>query len=108
MKSTSTTIWSLAQVFSLAPVGSLGVTHRPIDPAFSSLSSMLSGDADIYLPGSEGFVNGTASLAAKKPKLDALVRVVTEEDVQNTVCVDALCDSVMASVKTTDWNMRDK
>jgi hypothetical protein len=51
---------------------------------------MLSGDADIYFPGSEGFANGTLTLAAKKPQLDALVRVATEEDVRNTVFGNAL------------------
>lgn len=85
MKLTSTALCVLAQFLSLAPACSLGDTHHPTDNTFSSLSSLLSGDADIYLPGSEGFANGTVTLAAKKPQLDALVRVATEEDVRNTV-----------------------
>lgn len=79
------TLRALAQVLSLGPVCSLGDFHRLVDATFSSLSSTLSGDAEIFFPGSEGFANGTLSLAAKKPQLDALVRVATEEDVRNTV-----------------------
>lgn len=96
MKPTSTMLYILAQVLTLAPVCSLGDTQRPVDPSFSSLSSVLSGEADIYFPGSEEFVNGTLTLAAKKPQLDALVRVVTEEDVRNTVFKNALHDSIMS------------
>lgn len=96
MKLTSTTLCTLAQVLSLAPACSLGDIHRPLDPTFSSLSSTLSGDADIYFPGSEGFANGTVSLVAKKPQLDALVRVVTEEDVRNTVFKNASHESIMS------------
>lgn len=84
MKS-STVLYILAQVWCLAPVRAVGDVHRPVAPALSSLRSMLSGDAEIYFPGSEGFTNGTLTLAAKKPQLDALVRVATEEDVRNTV-----------------------
>lgn len=85
MKSTSSTLRILAQVLCLAPVYSLGDTRRPVDTTFSSLGSKLSEDADIFFPGSAGFVNGTATWAAKKPQLDALVRVAAEGDVQNTV-----------------------
>lgn len=85
MRPTSGTLRALAQVLSLGPACSLGDFHWPIDATFSSLSSTLSGDAEIFFPGSEGFVNGTLSLVAKKPQLDALVRVATEEDVRNTV-----------------------
>lgn len=85
MKSTSTTLCTLAQVLFLAPVYSLGDIRRPVDTTFSALGSKLSEDADIYFPGSEGFVNGTGTWAAKKPQLDALVRVAAEEDVQITV-----------------------
>jgi hypothetical protein len=85
MKSTNTLLCSLVQVLSLAPVYSLGDFRRPVDSSFGSLGSMLSEGAEIYFPGSDGFVNGTATLAAKKPQLDALVKVVTEGDVQNTV-----------------------
>lgn len=95
MKPTSTTLYILAQVLSLAPVCSLGDTQRPVDPTFSSLSSVLSEDADISFPGSEEFANGTLTLAAKKPQLDALVRVATEEDVRNTVFENAPWDSIM-------------
>jgi hypothetical protein len=86
MKPIETVLYILAQVLSLAASGrSVGDVHRPVDPRMSLLSSMLSGDAEIYFPGSEGFTNGTLTLAAKKPQLDALVRVATVEDVQNTV-----------------------
>ncbi|KAL2286055.1 hypothetical protein FJTKL_07293 [Diaporthe vaccinii] len=85
MKSTSTTLCTLAQVLFLAPVCSLGGIRRPIDTTFSSLGSKLSEDANIYFPGSEGFVNGSGTWAAKKPQLDALVRVAAEEDVQITI-----------------------
>lgn len=90
MRLTSTTLCVLAQFLSLALVRAAGGGNRPVDPTLSSLSSMLSGDADIYFPGSEGFANGTLTLAAKKPQLDALVRVATEEDVRNTVFGNAL------------------
>lgn len=83
MRATFTTFCAVAEVLSLAPA-------RAVDPALSSLSSMLSGDAEIYFPGSEGFASGTLTLAAKKPQLDALVRVATEEDVRNTVFGNAL------------------
>lgn len=89
MKPTGITLYTLAQVLCLAPVCILGDIQRPVDPNFTSLSSALSGDAEIYFPGSEGFVNGTLTLAAKKPQLDALVKVVTEEDVRNTVFKNA-------------------
>lgn len=96
MKPTGTTLYTLAQVLSLAPVCILGDIQRPVDPNFNSLSSALSGDADIYFPGSEGFVNGTLTLAAKKPQLDALVKVVTEEDVRNTVFKSSSHDCIMS------------
>lgn len=95
MKSIRTRLCILAQALSLAPVCSLGDLHRPVDNTFSSLSTLLSGDADIYLPGSEGFANGTVTLAAKKPQLDALVRVATEEDVRKTVFDNAIHDSAV-------------
>lgn len=85
MRATSSVLCALGQVWCLVPVGAVGDGHRPVHPALSSLSSTLSGDATIYFPGSEGFTNGTLTLAAKKPHLDALVRVATEEDVRNTV-----------------------
>lgn len=85
MKLTSITLCILAQVLCLAPTCSLGSLYRPVDPTLGSLSSMLSGDAEVFFPGSEGFANGTATLASKKPQFDALVRVATEEDVRNTV-----------------------
>lgn len=94
MKLTSTAICTLAQVLFLAPACSLGDTRRPVDPTFSSLGSKLSEDADIFFPGSEGFVKGTGTWAAKKPQLDALVRVAAEEDVQTTVTENA--PSIMA------------
>lgn len=85
MKFTSTKLCVLAQLMFLALVRATGTIHHSADDNFDSLSSLLSGDAEIYLPGSEGFVNGTASLVAKKPQLDALVKVATEQDVRNTV-----------------------
>ncbi|KAJ0117378.1 hypothetical protein J7T55_003792 [Diaporthe amygdali] len=84
MKFTSTKLCVLAQLMFLALVRATGTIHHSADDNFHSLSSLLSGDAEIYLPGSEGFVNGTASLVAKKPQLDALVKVATEQDVRNT------------------------
>ncbi|KAI3390594.1 hypothetical protein diail_9111 [Diaporthe ilicicola] len=87
MRPTGTKLCLLAQLWSLAlaPVRSLGTFYHSADATFSSLATLLSGDAEIYLPGSEGFANGTISLAAKKPQLDALVKVATEEDVRNTI-----------------------
>lgn len=51
------------------------------------LSPLLSKDAEVFLPGTPGFENGTRTLAAKKPQIDLLVRVATAEDVQKTVCL---------------------
>lgn len=89
MKSTRTKLCMLAQAFSFALVRSLGTIQHSSDATFDSLATLLSGDAEIYFPGSEGFANGTISLAAKKPQLDALVKVATEEDVRNTVFENA-------------------
>lgn len=49
------------------------------------LGPRLSQKAEVLLPGTPGFENGTRTFAAKKPQLDLLVKVATTEDVQTTV-----------------------
>ena len=49
-------------------------------------SRLLSGGAEIYLPGTPGFENATLRWsAAAKPDIEVVVKVRTEADVQHTV-----------------------
>jgi hypothetical protein len=49
------------------------------------LGPLLSPNASIYLPGSEGFANGTVRWSAlDNPDIAAVVKVAVEEDVQQT------------------------
>jgi ABC-type taurine transport system substrate-binding protein len=54
--------------------------------AGSDLQNALSRGAEVYYPGSEGFANATTRWSAHiQPEFDVVVRVKTEEDVQNVV-----------------------
>lgn len=57
------------------------------DKLAALLRPLLSDDAEVLVPGTPGFDQGTRTLAAKKPRLDLLVKVATAEDVQTTVCI---------------------
>lgn len=52
----------------------------------NDLQPLLSSAAEIYYPGSVGYINATTRWSADtKPGLDVIVKVATEEDVQATV-----------------------
>lgn len=56
------------------------------DSSFKLLKSSLSQLAEVYLPGSEEFGNATVRWGAgQTPHYDMIVKVATEEDVQETV-----------------------
>ena len=58
----------------------------------------LSPNAQVYLPGSEGFTNATTRWSeASKPGFDVIVKPATEEDVQQTVtrCPQSRGESVL-------------
>ncbi|KAF2009519.1 FAD-binding domain-containing protein [Aaosphaeria arxii CBS 175.79] len=55
-------------------------------PSLKQLSQQLSKQAEVYLPGSEGFANATLRWnAAALPHLDIIVKVETERDVERTI-----------------------
>ncbi|KAI9707020.1 MAG: hypothetical protein M1820_004608 [Bogoriella megaspora] len=67
---------SFISTITAAAIGNLTVDLQPL----------LSKNAAIYYPGSEGYANGTTRWSASiKPGLDVVVKVASEEDVQNTV-----------------------
>lgn len=50
------------------------------------LGPLLSSNAEIYLPGSEGYANGTIRWSSlDQPDIAVVVKVATEGDVQQTV-----------------------
>ena len=56
------------------------------DSSFKLFKSSLSQLAEVYLPGSEEFANATVRWGAgQTPHYDMIVKVATEEDVQETV-----------------------
>jgi len=56
------------------------------DTSFKLFKSSLSQLAEVYLPGSEEFANATVRWGAgQTPHYDMIVKVATEEDVQETV-----------------------
>lgn len=50
-----------------------------------SLGSKLFPGAHIFISSSTGLSNPTSTLDAKRPKFDAVIKVATEKDVQQTV-----------------------
>lgn len=52
-----------------------------------SLGPLLSPGAEIVFPGSTDFLTLTSTVDAKKPQMDVVVKVATEQDVQRTVSI---------------------
>lgn len=80
--------WLVMSTLLLSPGTTTTTTQSPDgdgDDLAALLRPLLSRDAEVFLPGTNGFDNGTVTLAAKKPQLDLLVKVATAEDVQITV-----------------------
>lgn len=70
----------LACFLSLTVAGTLAAANFT-----QGLQPILSADAQIYLPGSDGYNNATTRWAsAVKPGIDVVVKVASEVDVQQT------------------------
>lgn len=74
-----------ASLSSPAATASAGARSPTPNDLAAWLGPRLSQKAEVLLPGTPGFENGTRTFAAKKPQLDLLVKVATTEDVQTTV-----------------------
>ena len=79
------TVFSLTGLISSSAASSAGSSPR-VGNSFNDLQPLLSSAAEIYRPGSEGYINVTTRWSADtKPGLDVIVKVASEEDVQATV-----------------------
>lgn len=79
------TVTALAILISSSMVSRAGSSTKT-DNSFNDLRKLLSSAAEIYRPGSEGYINVTTRWSADaKPGLDVVVKVASEEDVQTTV-----------------------
>lgn len=82
-----TLLWSslIAALTLQWPICGAGALSQP-NTITDILGPLLSPNASIYLPGTEGFVNGTARWSLlDQPNVTAVVKVATEADVQQTV-----------------------
>jgi hypothetical protein len=74
-----TAAWVVALFQGQSPLSSLGDVN-------TSLAPLLSPEAAVWLPGTEGYVIATDRWTPRKnPSLDAVIDVATEEDVARTV-----------------------
>ena len=79
------TVLSLASLIGSGAASSAKSSPR-VGKSFKDLQPLLSSAAEIYRPGSEGYINVTTRWSADtKPGLDVIVKVASEEDVQATV-----------------------
>jgi len=83
LRNTLSTVAALA-----ACVATAQASLNMSDSSFKLFKSSLSQLAEVYLPGSEEFANATVRWGAgQTPHYDMIVKVATEEDVQETVSI---------------------
>ena len=79
-------IMSILKALPLAFLLHLTIASSIFEQSSKYLEPQLSNGAQVYIPGSEGYVNATTRWSATiKPGLDIVVRVACEKDVQNVV-----------------------
>jgi len=80
-------------------LAALGLSSVSGPSTANSFVASLSHKAEVYYPGSEKFINASTRWSAViTPSFYAIVRVASEEDVQETVRSDASCLSSCSSL----------